>query len=94
MAIESDFAELSRLLAARPELAHVSIRKYGQSLILCQQDEHATDNLIRFTRQSATRWSLSFAQHTGRWEATPFEDSLPTLFHMVCEQFSFYLAPR
>lgn len=94
MAQEYDFAELTRLLAARPELKHVCVRKYGQSLILYQPDEHAPDNLVRFTRRASTRWSLSFALHTGRWEATPFEDSLSALFHMVCEQFSFYLAPR
>lgn len=94
MTLEYDQSELRRLLAAHPELAHLRIRKHGQSLSLYQQDEHGSDNLVRFTRRASNRWSLSFALHTGRWEATPFEDSLSALFHMVCEQFSFYLAPR
>jgi hypothetical protein len=94
MALEAEHSELAHLLASHPELAHVQIRKHGQSLILYQQDEHGPENLIRFTRLTRSQWTLSFALHTGRWEATPFEDTLPALFTMVLDQFGFTLAKR
>jgi hypothetical protein len=89
---ESD--TLAKLVAVHPELSHLQIRKHGQSLILFSQDEYGPENHVRFTRVNATRWRLSFALHTGKWDATPFEDTLTALFAMVLEQFSFYLAKR
>ena len=94
MSLEDEQSQLARLIAAHPELAHLQIRKHGQSLILFSQDEYGPDNHVRFTRRDRSIWSLSFALHTGRWDSTPFEDSMPALFAMVLEQFPFYLAKR
>ena len=77
-----------------PELAHLRVRAYGESLIV---ESGPTDYAIRHARLrrvSARQWTLDVADHRGRWQPTPFRDLLHVVVELLIEQFGWVLEDR
>jgi len=73
------------------DLKHLKVTKRGDSLVVYSEDSNGKENRCRFTYKKRGIYNLSMSNHTGRWEATPFEESLEELLEMVIEQFPWTL---
>ena len=69
------------------ELYHLSVDKRGANIVVYSSGENGKENRCRFTYIKTGLFVLNMANHSGRWEATPFEGSLDELLEMVIEQF-------
>ena len=69
------------------ELYHLSVDKRGANIVVYSSGENGKENRCRFTYIKTGLFVLNMANHSGRWEATPFEGSLDALLEMVIEQF-------
>jgi len=69
------------------ELNHLKVTKRGVNIAIYSEDEKGKDNRCRFTYIRPGVFILNMANHTGRWEPTPFEGSIEELLKMVIEQF-------
>jgi len=73
------------------KLCHLKVDKRGSSIVVYSSGENGKENRCRFTRIKTGLFVLNMANHTGRWESTPFEGSLGELLEMVIEQFPWTL---
>lgn len=83
--------ELESILRRYPDLAHLCVKKRGQSMTLCSENAQGAQEHARFTFLGAGTWGLSLPHHTGRWEKTPFTGSMEELVDVLVENFGFYL---
>jgi hypothetical protein len=84
--METARARLAPLLEGHELTAGMSIRIYGDHLILARSDpetEAGTADRVRLTRLSASRYGLSVKRHTGRWERTPFSGTLKEMVQVM-----------
>jgi len=81
--------EIARELLERG-LTHLKVASRGD-IVVYSEDEGQKYNRIRFTRIRSDRYELGVGVHTGRWEGTLFEGSLPELLDMALTQFRFML---
>ena len=73
-------------------LTHLKVAKRGVNIVIYSDDESGgKDNRCRFTYIKPGRFILNMANHSGRWEPTPFEGALDELLEMVIEQFPWTL---
>lgn len=83
--------EAERLAAAIHALgnySHVTVE--AQRGLLCV---HADEEPVaRLTPLGPDQYGLSFHQHTGRWEPTPFTGDLAHLADVLVTEFGAYLA--
>ena len=74
-------------------LAHLRARRRADLVII----ESGTDDdpwpRARLRRVGVHRWRLEMAQHTGRWQTTPFEAQRDELVRLLVETFGWTLAP-
>jgi hypothetical protein len=91
MDLEDACAQLERLAAEQPHLAHLRVKKHGSSLVLFSGAGEGVQRHARFTQIAAAEWGLSFPLHTGRWEKTPFTGSLREIWETLVTNFPFYL---
>lgn len=75
------------------DFSHIQVRVYGSHLILYSLEQGDSVNRARLTKHAPNSYSLSMANHRGKWESTPFQGSLEELLALLCEQFGFVLAP-
>jgi len=73
--------------------SHLRARKYGASVIVESGPKSDPVKHFRLRRDTVHLWYLDFANHTGKWERTPFRDNLDNLVHQVVEQFPWTIAP-
>ncbi len=84
--MEAARARLVPLLEDNELTAGMSVRIYGDHLILARSDtgtEMDLSDRVRLTRLSASRYGLSVKRHTGRWERTPFSGTLKELVQVM-----------
>ena len=93
MDIESAAEALQNILREYKGLEHLRVNKRGQSLTICSGDPKNPWPHARLTRvgKTSNHWQLSFPNHRGRWEKTPFIDSLTELTSMLIRDFGFHL---
>jgi len=68
-------------------LKHLKVSKRGMNLVIYGEDENGKDNRCRFSCIKSGLFYLNIANHTGKWEQTPFEGTLEERLFMVIEQF-------
>lgn len=85
-------SQLESLLASA-NMPHLSAAQRGRQLVIYSMEQGEKENRVRFTDTGQGRYQLSFADHRGRWEPTPFEGTLNELFDQVLSQFAWTLAP-
>jgi len=82
---------LLTLLHAHQGLDHLNIRKRGKSLTLCSGPDDNIQQHARLINRGPDFWQLSFPNHTGRWEPTPFIGSMDDLVDTLVNDFGFHL---
>ncbi len=71
---------------------HLRAHKRGAAIIVESGPTNDPVKHFRVRRDTVHLWCLDMANHSGRWERTPFRDNLPNLVLMVLEQFPWTLA--
>lgn len=72
---------------------HLRARKHGVAVLVESGPTRDPDKHFRLRRDTVHLWCLDMANHSGRWERTPFRDNLDALVLMVLEQFPWTLTP-
>jgi len=73
-------------------LKHLKVAKRGVNIVIYSEDEDGgKENRCRLTYVKPRKYILNMANHTGKWEPTPFEGTLDELLEMVIEQFPWTL---
>jgi hypothetical protein len=93
MDIETAAESLQRSLEEHKNFRHLRVKKRGQSLTIFSGKPEDPWPHARLSRKSSTSnlWQLSFPDHKGRWERTPFFGSLRELTVMLARDFSFLM---
>lgn len=91
MDIEEARNAFAGLLAARSGLTHLQVSRRGSSLTVHSGTGPDHQKHVRLTHLAGTTWGLSFPQHIGRWERTPFTGSLAELLNILVDDFPFLL---
>ncbi len=86
-------ANLDELLRHHGGLQHLEVRKHGTSLVLYTRLGEDRLNRARLTAISRTRWRLDMPLHTGKWQATPYEGSLPEVFAILTGVLAPFIEP-
>src|SRR5262245_32554200 len=73
---------------------HLRARKHGSAVIVESGPARDPVKHFRLRRDTVHLWYLDLADHTGRWERTPFRGQLDQLVTTVLQNFSWTLAPR
>jgi hypothetical protein len=92
MALEPEDAEdLEDILAGHEQLGHLRVKRRGDSLAIYSGE--APDSVLhaRLTHLGRGQWGLSLPRHTGRWERTPFMDTMEEVMTTLIANFGFYL---
>jgi hypothetical protein len=90
---DSHADHVARFLASRDGLDHLRVRRRGPLITIesgPQGDSHAHARLRRVTVQY---FQVEMATHTGRWEPTPFRDTLDKVLPMLTDAFGWVLMP-
>ena len=74
-------------------LAHLRVRKYGNSVIVESGPTGDAIKHIRFRRDTVHLWLLDVADNRGRWERTPFRGPLDDALALVIQSFPWVLVP-
>jgi hypothetical protein len=75
------------------ELDHLRARKRGRTVTLESGPTPDVVAHVRFRRDTVHLWFLEMPARGGRWETTPYRDTLPALMELLEDQFSWTLAP-
>ena len=76
----------------RRKLKHLHARKRADSITLDAGTKADPWPRARARRVSTQWWTLDMADHTGRWEQTPFRAPLVQLLDMLVDTFPWILA--
>lgn len=91
-------SELERVLAeqllrAHPEYQHLRARARGDVIVIESGPANDAVQHLRFRRATVQWWYLEMPTHTGKWERTPYRDSIRELLALVRAQFPWTLEP-
>jgi len=81
-------AQLTAAIHALGNYRHVTVEAQ-RGLLYVHADE---EPVARLTPLGRDKYGLSFHQHTGRWEPTPFNGDLAHLASVLVTEFGAYLA--
>ena len=74
------------------KLNHLKVTKRGVNIVIYSEDDDGgKENRCRFTYIKSRLFIMNMANHSGKWEPTPFEGTLEELLGMVIEQFPWTL---
>lgn len=91
--------QLSRLVAQSDVTAGMYVRVHGDHLILGRREplghegELEDDDRVRLTSLGSDRYGLGVKRHTGRWERTPFDGTMPEMVEAICGFMQHLVAP-
>lgn len=76
-----------------PELQHLRARKRGR--VITVESGPPTDKVqhARFRRDTVHLWMLEMPARGGKWEPTPYRDTIEGLFQLLETNFAWMLAP-
>lgn len=80
-------AQLTAAIHALGDYTHVTVEAQRGSLYVYADEEP----VARLTSLGGDQYGLSFHQHTGRWEPTPFTGGLAQLAGVLVTEFAAYL---
>jgi len=70
---------------------HLFVLIRTNNIVIYSKDGSNIENRARLTFIQDSTFQLSMADHTGRWEMTPFQGDLDELLKTITEDFSFAL---
>lgn len=73
---------------------HLRVRKRGAVLTIESGPKDHPVRHARLTRDTVNLWLLDFADHRGRWEETPYRDTIDNIAAFITESFPWTLEPR
>lgn len=82
-----------QILRSRPQYRHLRTRAQGDLVIIESGPPDDPIPHLRFRRASVQWWYLEMPSHTGKWERTPYRDSISDLLALVEKQFAWTLEP-
>ena len=88
--LERDKLYVEKILQEN-QMDHLLVTVRGTNIVVYSEYEKQKENRCRFTQARANSYIMNMANHSGKWEATPFEGSLEELLQMVIEQFPWVL---
>lgn len=93
MDIESAAASLQRSLNAYNGFDYLRVTKRGQALTIFsgQPDDPWLHARLSRKNKTSNLWTLSFPNHRGRWERTPYVGNIQELTELLARDFSFHL---
>ncbi len=83
-----DAAQLTAAIHALGNYTHVTVEAQRDFLYVHADEEP----VARLTPLGGDQYGLSFHQHTGRWEPTPFTGDLAHLAGVLVTEFGAYFA--
>lgn len=84
----AEAAQLAAAIHVLGNYSHVTVEAQ-RGLLYVHVDE---EPVARLTPLGADQYGLSFHQHAGRWEQTPFTGDLTRLAGVLVSEFGAYLA--
>ena len=91
---QDDADDLSELLHAEPNLAHLRVRRRGSVLTIESGPKDDALQHARLRRVTLHKWTLEVATHMGEWQVTGLREPLPDLVRTLQLQFPWVLVPR
>ena len=89
---EEDLEEVERFLNKRKALKHLRARKRADTIVIESGPPDDADPNARLRRVSVHLWTLEFPTHNGRWEPTPYKDSVEALLLCLVKSFPWTIA--
>ena len=86
--VSGEAEQLAAAIQALGNYSHVTVEPQ-RGLLYVHADE---EPVARLTPLGGGQYGLSFHQHTGRWEPTPFTGDLAHLAGILVTEFGAYLA--
>jgi hypothetical protein len=86
-------AQVARFLTARVGLEHLRVRRRGPTITIESGPKGDIHPHARLRRVTVQYFQLKMATHTGRWEPTPFRDTLDNVLPMLTDNFGWVLTP-
>lgn len=90
--VDSYQAETLQELLHKKGATHLRTRKYGIKIIVESGTQRQRHKHMRFVRSTVHLWHVEFADHRGRWERTPFRDTMDNIVSMVFDDFPWMMA--
>lgn len=84
---------LHSLFAKNPRLKHLRARKRGRVVTILSGPEDDAHEHVRLRRDTVHLWLLEMPARGGRWDRTPFRDSVERLVDLLQTEFGWTLAP-
>lgn len=72
-------------------LAHLRVRSHGETLVVESGPADDPVRHARLRRQTVHLWTLDVADHRGRWQPTPFRETLHSIVELLLSQFGWVL---
>ncbi len=88
---ESQANKVARFLNTRDGLGHLRVRRRGPIITIESGPEGDPHPHARLRRVTVHYFQLEMASHTGRWEPTPFRDTLDNVLPMLTDTFGWVL---
>lgn len=73
---------------------HLRVRRYADHVIIESGPKKDAIKHARLRRVTKHLWRVEMAEHTGRWEPTPFRGLLKELLPLLTDELGWTLAPR
>jgi hypothetical protein len=86
-------AQLERLLGEHQDLEHLRVHVHGKLAYLESGPEDDPWRHVKFKRDTVHLWRLEMPKRGGRWDKTPYRDTLDELFALVLLSFPWVLTP-
>ena len=89
------FFSVESLLEARPHLAHLRPRKYGDTIVLESGTKRSPVPHARFRRVTKQWWNIEICIQPGHWDVLPdFRGQLGQALELLDTSFPWVLVPR
>ena len=72
---------------------HLRAHKRGSAVTISSGPADDPMKHFRVRRDTVHLWCLDMADHRGRWERTPYRESLHVLLQRVVDSFAWVLSP-
>lgn len=83
--------KVKRFLTDREGLEHLRVRRRGPIITIESGPQTNPHAHVRLRRVTVHYFQIEMATHTGRWEPTPFRDTLDSVLPMLTDMFGWVL---
>ena len=78
---------------ANPQLGHLRARRRGRVVTLESGPANDVVRHVRFLRDTQRLWLLEFPTRGGRWDRTPYRDTIENLMALLETEFPWTIVP-